>query len=119
MRCTGVPPRATAIEGTGAGSLRVQSQGDQPFHTRPRALPFPPFHAAEFPPQPLVEVFRYWSRFRDAEVARPTAEQTLDVAEECLQIPASSLAELFPEFVFEAFHRLRSHSHSADLLTGQ
>ena len=43
----------------------------------------------------------------------------LVAAEECLQIPASSRAELVPELVFEAFHGLRSDSHSADLLTGQ
>ena len=58
-----------AIEGTEPGALPVQSQGDELAHACARSLPFPPLQTAQLAPHPLVEVFKYVSRFRDAEVA--------------------------------------------------
>ena len=95
-----------AIEGTGSGYLPVQSQGDQPFASRPAAFPFSPFQAAQFPAYPLVQFFKHSARLRHTEVARPAAQQRFQSFKEDPQVAASSFPELLPQFVFEPFHAL-------------
>jgi hypothetical protein len=61
----------------------------------------------------LVEVFKYASRFRDAEITDPASELWFEAFQKCPKVAASSFSELLPPSLLKAFHDLRSHSYPA------
>jgi len=69
-----ISPRTATIERTFPDSFLVQSRGDELAQKCARLLPFPPSHASQLAPQPLVELFKYLSGFCVAEVAGPASK---------------------------------------------
>ncbi len=65
-----------------------------------------PFHAPQLAPQPLVEVSKYLSRFRHAEVTGPASKLGFEACQKRPQVAAPSLSELFPHGFLEAVHGL-------------